>query len=636
MTLLSANDLSKFFGAEEIFGDIGLEIAATARIGLVGSNGAGKTTLIDILAGRDLPTSGNVSLARNLRLAFLPQRPELAGNHSLWDEQLNAFADLRAMERQLVALERAMTDADRFETALKRYGPLQAEFERLGGYTYDTRIKIVLSGLGFTAEEYDMPLPTLSGGQKTRALLARLLLEAPDLLILDEPTNHLDIEAVEWLEKFLQSYPGAVLAVSHDRYFLDNFAEQIWELEFKQLQVYRGNYSAYLRQRELRRDHLQKQFDAQQEFIAKERDYIRKHMGSRWTAQAKGRLKKLETMNKRGKIIASAPRQRGTMKLDISTNLRSGDQVFLTEDLQIGYRASTPLVSVPDLLVIRGETIAIIGPNGVGKSTLLKTLTGILPALRGTLRLGAKVKVGYFAQAHESLNSEKSILDEIISTKAMAISEARNFLGRFMFSNEDVFRAISTLSGGERGRVALAKLALQGANLLLLDEPTNHLDIDSQEILQAVLEGFAGTILLVSHDRYLINALASQIWAMTPGALNIYPGNYREYIRIRNRRLEGQTGADHNKTSKTNGKGIRRGSYAEKREGLNPFEAARRSAELEAKVSQLESRLFTIGEQLDAASTAGDAGRVHDLGREFARTQADLEATLEEWAKFLE
>ena len=342
MTLLSANDLSKFYGAEEIFGDIGLEIAATARVGLVGPNGAGKTTLIDILAGRDLPTSGNVSLARNLRLAYLPQRPDLAGNHSLWDEQLNAFADLRAMERQLVALERAMTDADRYETALKRYGPLQAEFERLGGYTYDTRIKMVLSGLGFTAEEYDMPLPTLSGGQKTRALLARLLLEEPDLLILDEPTNHLDIEAVEWLENFLQSFPGAVLAVSHDRYFLDNFAEQIWELEFKQLQVYRGNYSAYLRQRELRRDHLQKQFDSQQEFIAKERDYIRKHMGSRWTAQAKGRLKKLETMNKRGKIIASAPRQRGTMKLDISTNLRSGDQVLLTEDLQIGYRTSAP------------------------------------------------------------------------------------------------------------------------------------------------------------------------------------------------------------------------------------------------------------------------------------------------------
>ena len=325
--------------------------------------------MIDILAGRDLPTTGQVHVAKNTRVAYLPQRAELAGGHSLWQEQLKAFDDLRAMEAQLTALEVEMTDPDRYQLALKRYGPLQAEFEQRDGYSYDTRIRMVLSGLGFTDDDYQTPLPQLSGGQKTRALLARLLLQEPDLLVLDEPTNHLDILAVEWLENFLKSFAGSVLAVSHDRYFIDNFADVVWELEFNTLQVYRGNYSAYLGQRDLRRQHLQKRFDAQQEFIAKEREYIRKHMGSRWTAQAKGRLKKLETMKKRGRIIANAPRNRGKMKLNIRTDLRSGDQVLITKDLQIGYAQETPLLSAPDALVIRGETVAIIGPNGVGKST---------------------------------------------------------------------------------------------------------------------------------------------------------------------------------------------------------------------------------------------------------------------------
>ena len=635
MSLLTANKLGKFYGADEVLRDISIAIPAGARIALVGPNGAGKTTLINILAGIDLATSGAVHVARDARISFLPQRPELAGEHSLWDEQLKAFAGLRDMEICLARLERQMADDNSAAEALETYGPLQAEFERRGGYTYETRIKMVLGGLGFSDAEYATPLPQLSGGQRTRALLSRLLLEEPDLLILDEPTNHLDISAVEWLENFLDTFAGAVLAVSHDRYFIDRFASAVWEMDYKQLQTYRGNYSAYRTQRAERRERLRREFEAQQEFIRKEREFIRRHMGSRGTAQAKGRLKKLGTLEKRGAILDSGPRQLRKMALEMGSYQRSGDQVIVTRDLSIGYDVGKPLLDVPDCLVLRGETVALMGPNGAGKSTLLKTLCGDLPALAGDVRLGAKVKAGYFAQAHETLDEAKTLVDEVLAVKPLLISQARDWLGRFLFSGDDVFRAVSTLSGGERGRLALAKLALEGANLLLLDEPTNHLDIDSQAVLQAVLSGFDGTILLASHDRYLIDALATQVWQLRPGELSITRGGYQEFLRARNRRL--RQAADDNAQAAARAKGNGAAACAvEKQPGLNPFEAARRASELEAMIQELEARLGEVTAQLDSASLAGDAGKVRTLGETYARTEAELEAALEEWGSLAE
>ena len=631
MSILTASKLSKFYGADEVFSDISAVITAGARIALAGPNGAGKTTLVQILAGLDSPTSGSVSRAGGARLSFLPQRPELTGEHSLWHEQLRAFSDLRALERRLAEMELRMAEADS-AAALEVYGQLQAEFERLGGYDYESRIKIVLSGLGFSADEYSMPLPALSGGQKTRAALSRLLLEAPDLLLLDEPTNHLDIQAIEWLEDYLASYSGAVLAVSHDRYFIDKFAAAVWEIEFGRLHTYRGNYSDYMTQRATRRETMRREYVAQQQFIQKEEEYIRRHMAGRRTAQAKGRQKKLATMAKRGAILASGPRGRKKMYLELGDHLRSGDQVIIARNLQIGYDAEAPLLSAPDLLVTRGETVAIIGVNGVGKSTLLKTICGDLPPLAGEIRLGAKVKIGFFAQAHETLKAENALIDEIRAVKPMPLSQARDWLGRFLFSGDDVFRSVSSLSGGERGRLALAQLALQGASLLLLDEPTNHLDNDSQEVLQAVLAGFSGTILLVSHDRYLIDALATQVWELRPGQLKVTKGDYQLYLRQRKREQQRQSAVNSETDSRARGRGA---AYREKKHGLNPFEAAQHTSALEDRIEELELNLSEIGLQLDEASQAGDASAVGALGQAYTDAEAELEAALEEWGKFV-
>lgn len=627
MSILKANNISKFYGADEIFSNVSVEITKDARTAMVGPNGAGKTTMIKLFIGDELPTEGSIHIAKGAKLAYLPQRPELVGNHTLWEEAINAFKHLKVMEAELAELAMKMGDSDE---AVAEYGALQSEFEHLGGYDYETRARMVLSGVGFEPDDYDTPLQQLSGGQKTRAMLVRLLLESPDLLILDEPTNHLDIYAVEWLESFLKDYDGAVLAISHDRRFIDNFASQVWELEWHRVEVYRGNYSHYMQQRDERRELLQKEYEKQQEFISKEMDYIRKHMGSRWTAQAKGRLKKLQTMQKRGKIIDSAPQDRNTMNLKLTADARSGDEVIKTNGLTVGY--DEPLFSIEELLLYRGETAAIIGPNGAGKSTLLKTLTGELAPLDGASKLGAQVEIGYFAQAHEGLDPRKSIIDVIMSAGNMGIAEARNFLGMYLFSGEDVFRDIGSLSGGERGRVALAQLALSGANLLLLDEPTNHLDIDAQEILQAVIEGYKGTVLLVSHDRYLIDALATQIWAIRPReGIEIYQGTYSEYVSWRKQK-EARL-AESQATSNGTSKGA---TYATKVRGMTPYQLKQRVVEVEAEIADLEAQMEHITTALEIASANGDADKVQALGIQYSQTEHALENAMDEWSELAE
>jgi ATP-binding cassette, subfamily F, member 3 len=635
MSLLTTNQVGMSFGPDDIFSGITVEIPQKARIALVGPNGAGKTTLLHILIGAEQPTEGTVSRAKALRIGFLSQEPELAGNHTLWEEMLTAFDDVRRMEAKLRQLEDALTNPSQHDALLKQYGDLQHRFEEAGGYTYENRIKMVLQGLSFKPDEHERSLVKLSGGQKTRALLGRLLLDSPDLLALDEPTNHLDIAAVEWLESFLKDFPGAVLAVSHDRYFMDEFASNIWELDFGVIETYRGNYSHYVQQRQDRYDRRWKEYEAQQEFLAKEEEYIRRNMAGQNTRQAKGKLKRLETMKKRGKLL-NRPRQRKNLHIRMGATARSGDKVLMTRNLAVGYPdADEPLFLAPDITLWRGEVAALIGPNGVGKSTFLKTALGELPPLSGEVKIGASVKIGYFAQAHELLDPRKSILDEVTSVKAMTPAEARNYLGLYLFSGDDVFRPIETLSGGERGRVALAKLALSGANLLLLDEPTNHLDIDSQEILQNVLANFEGTILLVSHDRYLVDVLATQIWAAIPGQLEVFEGTYREYVASK-QGSSAQPSASSEKRQANVPSRSANGIVSKKKHGLNPRELEKRVASIEAQIHGLEAHLSDLTDAITQASMEGDAARVHELGEEYNQAEADLRNAMGEWEMLME
>ena len=620
MSLLSAAGLACSFAADEIFVDVNVEIARGARIALVGPNGAGKTTLLRVLYGQEAAEAGSVRVAGGTRIGYLPQRPELAGAHSLETEARRGFRELEGQAARLAALEAAMEDPQRRKAALAQYGPLQEGFERAGGYTRESRLRMVLRGVGFAERDFARPLTQLSGGEKTRANLARLLLQAPDLLLLDEPTNHLDIEAIAWLENWLRSFSGAVLLVSHDRWFMDEFAQQIWELEGGRLSVYRGNYSHYARQREERRQRLWLEYEAQQERIAKDEAFIRKHMGSRLTAQARGRQKRLATLEKRGLRRERPPGERRRMGLNMGETQRSGDEVLITRDLVLGYPDDgLPLLRVPDITLRRGAVAALVGPNGVGKSAFLKTITGQLAPLAGSVRLGAAVQPGYFAQAHENLREERSILDEILERRPLKVSEARDLLGRYLFSGDDVFRPVHTLSGGERGRLALALLALAGANLLLLDEPSNHLDIDSQDVLQQVLEQFGGTVLLVSHDRWLIDALATQLWIASAGEITLYDGSWREYRRTQ----EASASVPEN------------GGAPPPRRRREPPGGKKREAralELEARIDDLEQRQSRLTAAIEEAGRDGQTERVAELGALWAEAEAALETALTEWS----
>ncbi|HQC63950.1 MAG TPA: ABC-F family ATP-binding cassette domain-containing protein, partial [Anaerolineaceae bacterium] len=531
MTILSTQNLGRAFGAVDVFDDINIAIPQNARIAIVGPNGVGKTTLLRILAGEDSPSQGSVHSARGLKIAYLPQTAVGDIPGTLWDFCLMAFENLLEMGAQLQTLERRMANGDDSPELLQDYGKLQTRFDDLGGYTYISRLQHTLSGLGFDESDFYRPLNQLSGGQRTRARLAKLLLEDPDLLLLDEPTNHLDIQAVEWLEAWLRAWKGAAIIVSHDRYFLDQTASWIWEMT-PAIEEYRGNYTAYLHQRQERYQRRLAEYKAQQEYIEKQEDYIKRFIDSQNTAQARGRRKRLERLMRDSLLTNPDPNVR-PMHLRLKVSGRSGQLVLRTYDLEVGYHdEGKPLFSTPDLVLERTECVAIIGPNGAGKTTFLRTILGQIPPYSGETELGASLNVGYFAQAHEDLIESNNLIEEINrEAPRMLPGEVRDYLAKYGFQEDDVFATVSTLSGGERGRLALAKLALSDANLLLLDEPTNHLDHSTQEVLQKVLQDYPGTILLVSHDRYLIDALATQIWELLPdeGRLQVFKGSYSEY-----------------------------------------------------------------------------------------------------------
>jgi ATP-binding cassette, subfamily F, member 3 len=633
MSLISASNLAKSFGPDDIFEGISLSIPRGARVAIVGANGVGKTTLLRILVGLDFPNAGSVQHAKDLSIGYLPQEATLVKEGTLWSHCLEVFGDILAMQAELEASMAAMSDPEQAQAALARYGALEQAFEQRGGYTYDVQIKQILSGLGFTEKDHHRPIAQLSGGQRTRALLAKILLQNPDVMMLDEPTNHLDIQAVEWLEAFLKDWPGALVVVSHDRYFLDQVAATTWEMT-PALEVYRGNYSAYLTQRELRYAQRLEEYQAQTAFIEKEQEFIRRNIAGQNTNQAKGRQRRLERLLEDTRL-APPPKQPRRMHINLKAQDRSGELVLRTYHLQVGYHdEGKPLFDCPDLILQRLECAAIIGPNGAGKTTFLKTILEKTPPYSGKVQLGASLEIGYFAQAHEGLDPNKTLMAEIEALAPNLLpAEVRHYLARFLFTGDDVFRKVSTLSGGERGRLALAKLSLSDANLLLLDEPTNHLDLPTQEVLESVLSNVPGTILLVSHDRYLIDSLASQIWEVDPHGqtLQVFKGSYTQY-KAHKLKLQELQAAHNTDAVKPTGHPAKSGSAVPQAKTLSKHgrrQMQLRLADIENRIQSLEKEQAQLSNALEVPPA--DQDQVLRLGEQYVALQQQVEALLAEW-----
>ncbi|MCL4871843.1 MAG: ATP-binding cassette domain-containing protein [Anaerolineae bacterium] len=662
MAILSFSNLSQAYGAVDIFSGIAGRVPNDGKIGLVGPNGIGKTTLLRILAGLDTPHTGQVHLAKERRLGYLSQEAAATfahPEHTVYQEALTVFAPLLALEAELRQMEQEM-ESHISDTLFERYSQRQSEFEQAGGYSYPVWLKQVLDGLGFKPSHWDTPLYQLSGGQKTRIRLARLLLEKPDLLILDEPTNHLDVEAIEWLEGALNSWDGAVLIVSHDRYFLDRVVNIIWEMSPGGLELYRGNYTDYVNQRQDRWEQREEQFHTLKERLEKELDFIKKNIAGQRVQMAKGKLSRIsrellaieqggfdalqgkswaqvaseldisrfslsvEEAENRIKSLRNPVIRPPDLRLNLVTRQRSGKIVLRTHNLQIGY-PGTPLFTTDDLELHRLECAALIGQNGTGKTTFLKTIQGLIPPLQGEVELGASLDVGYFAQAHEGLNSENTVLDELLEFENIPISQARNYLGQFLFRGDDVYKQVSSLSGGERGRLSLALLARQKANFLLLDEPTNHLDIMAQEILQSVLEHFAGTILMVTHDRYLVNRLATQIWELRGGRIHLFQGNYQEYLAARAEQTnQPRPTRVISEPTTSNGANLSKNEQRKREQAIHT---------LEKQIQATEERLETITTQLQEATLISAFDKIQSLGIEYEQTQAELDRLVKTWSE---
>lgn len=665
MSILQAHSLGISYGAFDLFKGISLTVANDAKIGLIGPNGIGKSTIMMILAGLRTPTTGQVTMARNRKLGYLRQEAvEAFGSrdNSVYQEMLFVFEDLHKRQAQLHDLELQMADANgNLETLLEEYGHLQEAFELAGGYDFEVRIQQTLEGLGLGKDTWQMPLNHLSGGQKTRALLARLLLEKPDLLMLDEPTNHLDIDAVEWLENTLINWPGAVLIVSHDRYFLDNVVNTIWEMSPAGIETYSGTYSSYLLQRQERWDFMERVYKEEKARLLKDVDFIQRNWVRASThARALGLLKRVSRdlaiidqfglMSLRsGKkwseygLRADRPLDvieaiRGVNAINIPTNRppkirpqfrhfnNSGNYVVRVEEAEIGYPGNS-LFSAKDVELKRGECAVLMGPNGSGKTTFLKVLLGELEPLSGEILPGAGLQIGYFAQAQENLKGSHTVLEEFQRHKDMQEEQARSHLAAYLFRGEDVFKPIDGLSGGERARLVMALLALEGANFLVLDEPTNHLDIPAREALQEVLEDYTGTILLVSHDRYLINRLATRVWEIKDRQLITFHGNYREYIlRQATLRNGNQNGTRKILLSQAP---MARDNSRETKQRMLDLE------KLEGRIREKEKDIKHLSHELQKIGKSGAFEKMHQLSNQLAHAEAVMEELMQDWEKLV-
>ncbi|VBB09424.1 abc transporter [Lucifera butyrica] len=623
MGVFKVMGLSKSFGVDELFSHIGFEIRRGDKIGLIGANGTGKTTLLRCLLGLERYDSGQIGLAPGDRIGYVEQDAGL-DKATLYDELCEAYQDVLAWQKDMRRLEQAIAgekEESRLALLMKEYARIVELFEQAGGYEVENTIRRVAYGLGFTTEDFGRSPAAFSGGQKTRIGLAKALLRQPDFLFLDEPTNHLDIQMVEWLEEFLASYPGGVLIVSHDRYFLDRVVGHILELENKRLSVYDTDYTGYLRQKAERMAALENAYEKQQAFIAKTEAYIDRYRAGIKSKQARGREKQLSRMER---IVI--PGEQARFNYFAFNPLGDcAERVAELQEVTAAYGERVVLNQV-SLLIRRGDGVALVGPNGAGKTTLLKTLTGELAPAGGGVKLGSRVRVGYFAQEHETLSAASRVLDEIMQDFGLSEERSRHYLGAFLFRGDDVFKLVGDLSGGEKARLAMLKLMLSGANFLVLDEPTNHLDIPAKEAVEEALMSFPGTFLTVSHDRYFLDRVANQVVELAQGSLQEYSGNY-SYYREKKAAEEKETAAaaaakqeaDVRTTAKT---------Y---RPRQRQQDESRQLKKLEEEIAALETSIAGLEALLNEPATHADPETSRELAAEYARQQADLEEKYNEW-----
>lgn len=642
--ILSCQNISKAFVENQVLKNVSFHIEDHEKAAIVGINGAGKTTLLRIIVGEMTPDDGQVVLARDKTLGYLAQNSTVDTSHTIYEELLSVKADLLRLEEKIRECENNMKHAegDALEDLMKQYTSLTHAFETGGGYLYRSELVGVLKGLGFTEDEFSKPVATLSGGQKTRVALGRLLLQNPDLIILDEPTNHLDMNSIAWLETYLLNYKGAVLIVSHDRYFLDRIAGKVIEIDQSKATTFMGNYSDYAVKKEQLRVaawnaymNQQREIKHQEEVIEKLKSFNREKSIKRAESREK-MLDKIEVIEKPSEV-------RTDMKLTLTPRILSGNDVLTVEHLSKSFDSHKLFTDV-NFEIKRGEHVAIIGDNGSGKTTLLKILNGLVPADQGTFRLGSNVEIGYYDQEHHVLHSDKTLFEEISDDYPyLNNTQIRNVLAAFLFTGEDVFKRISDLSGGERGRVSLAKLVLSNANFLILDEPTNHLDIMSKEILEDALNGYEGTILYVSHDRYFINRTAHRILDLTEGQFVNYVGNYDYYLEKHDTVMAAieasapqNTDADNTVAAKAAESEVKLDWKAQKEEQARLRKKENDLKKCEEKIAELEARISEIDTEMSDPAIGTQVAKLQELSKEQTSCQKQLEKLYEQWEELAE
>ncbi|ECW3445918.1 ABC-F type ribosomal protection protein [Listeria monocytogenes] len=645
MILLQVQQISKFFGAEVILDNIKLEVKTGDRIALVGRNGAGKSTLLKIIAGKMSYDGGTISKPKSVEIGYLAQNTGLESSKTIWDEMLSVFDSLRKMEADLRKMELRLgepelyNNPEKYQALMTDYDTLQHTFKESGGYTYEAEIRSVLNGLRFYPEDYEVEIASLSGGQKTRLALAKLLLAKQDILVLDEPTNHLDIETLAWLETYLQNYHGSLLIVSHDRYFLDKVVNQVYEISRTKIDYYKGNYSSFVNQKQVKLEQMWKEFDKQQKQIAKLEDFVARNIvRASTTKRAQSRRKQLEKMD----VLGRPQGDEKAAHFGFQFEKQTGKDVLMVDQLSIGYAKDKRIASNLTFEMKRQDSLALVGPNGIGKSTLLKTLIRDIPALSGEFHFGAGVKIGYYDQEQAKLTSNKTVLMELWDDyPELNEVNVRTTLGNFLFSDDDVLKNVQSLSGGEKARLALAKLTLLEANVLILDEPTNHLDIESKEVLEAALIDFEGTILFVSHDRYFINRIASKIVELAPEKATVFLGDYDYYQEklAEEKELARLDAEDRRKKGEQveATASVRKLNYQEEKEQQKLLRQRKRKLEeIEKSMEETDEKIAELELQLTNPEVFQDHEKALEITQELDAVKADGEKLMEEWEQISE